>query len=59
MHIDGKVIAESQAYHCYYGYYTEDRAFLDCVRDKTMPDCDLKQAVISMEALEFLYQHQI
>lgn len=59
MHLDGKVIAGSEDYHRYYGYYAEDRSFLDCVRDRTMPACDLKQAVISMEALEFLYLHQI
>jgi virulence factor len=59
MHLDGKEIAKSEAYHHYYGYYDEDRHFLDCVRSKTMPDCDLRQAVLSMQALDFLERHPI
>ncbi|HUT01121.1 MAG TPA: Gfo/Idh/MocA family oxidoreductase [Phycisphaerae bacterium] len=47
--LDGYALAGGDAFHRYYGFYFEDRHFLDCVRDGTVPETSIADAVKSMK----------
>lgn len=50
--IDGREIAGSSEFYRYYGYYFEDRHFVDCVKTHTDPETGIKDAVKSAHLLE-------
>lgn len=43
--IDGMALVGSQDFHRYYGFYQEDAAFLDCVREGSQPMPNIEDAV--------------
>jgi virulence factor len=49
---DSREMAGSDAFHRYYGFFQEDRHFVDCVRDGAVPECDIHEAVKSMRLVE-------
>ena len=52
--LDGLELAGSQEFYRYYGFYQEDRHFLDCVRADTPPETDIHDAVKSMRLYDLL-----
>ncbi len=52
MDIDGEELAGTTAFHRYYGYYQEDRHFIDCVRSGAEPESSIDEAVHSMKLTE-------
>ncbi len=57
--LDGAELAGSAAFHRAYGYYQEDRHFIDCVKGKGKPDPDITDAARSMELAEMLLASRI
>jgi predicted dehydrogenase len=53
-HLDGKALAGSDKFHRYYGFYDEDRHFLECVRDGVEPETSIADAVRTFELVEML-----
>jgi predicted dehydrogenase len=45
-------MAGSDAFFKYYGYYQEDRHFVDCVRSGRQPETSIADAVSSMRLAE-------
>jgi virulence factor len=52
--IDGIALAGSAEFHMYYGYFHEDRHFIDCLRSGAKPETGIDDAVKSMEMVEML-----
>jgi virulence factor len=52
MDISGEELAGTTAFHRYYGYYQEDRHFIDCMKSGDMPESDIVEAVDSMRLTE-------
>jgi virulence factor len=52
LRLDGKELAGSTEFYKYYGFYQEDRHFLDCVRAGTQPETSIQDAVKSMRLAE-------
>ncbi|MBN1348635.1 Gfo/Idh/MocA family oxidoreductase [candidate division KSB1 bacterium] len=52
--IDGMELAGSNEFYKYYGFYFEDRHFIDCAKARKEPDTSIRDAVKSMELLELL-----
>lgn len=59
IHLDGKELAGSQDFYKYYGFYQEDRHFLDCVRTGTQPETSIHDAVKSMRLMEMFLANVI
>jgi predicted dehydrogenase len=59
LRLDGKEMAGSDAFYKYYGFYQEDRHFLDCVRTQTQPETSIKDAVKSMRLVEMFVSSAI
>ena len=57
--LDGAEVAGSSAFHRAYGYWQEDRHFIDCVRGSARPDPDIVEAAKSIELVEMLLAHRI
>jgi predicted dehydrogenase len=57
--IDGIELAGSSEFHRYYGFYQEDRHFIDCVKNGTKPDPDIEDAAKSMDLVEMLLANRI
>lgn len=55
-HLDGKALAGSEAFHRYYGFYQEDRHFLDCVRTGAACEASIQDAVETFRWVEAI-QH--
>ena len=53
-HLDGIELAGSDAFHRYYGFYHEDRHFLDCIRAGRQPETSIHDAVKSMRLAEMI-----
>jgi len=51
--IDGMEMA-GESFHRYYGFYYEDRHFIDCVREGRQPETSIADAVKSMELAEMI-----
>jgi predicted dehydrogenase len=47
--LDGIAMAGGDAFHRYYGFYFEDRHFIDCVRSGAQPETSIHDAVESMK----------
>ena len=48
LELDGMEMAGSTDFYKFYGFYQEDRHFLDCVRAGTQPETNIEDAVKSM-----------
>ena len=54
VHLDGKQLAGGEEFHRYYGFYHEDRHFIDCVRSGEEPETSIADAVKSMRFAEMI-----
>jgi len=52
--LDGMALAGGDAFHRYYGFYFEDRHFLDCVRASREPETSIHDAVRSLRLAHML-----
>jgi predicted dehydrogenase len=52
--LDGKEMAGSDQFYRYYGFYDEDRHFLDCVRTGRTPETGIADAVKTFEMIELM-----
>lgn len=52
--LDGKQLAGSDQFYRYYGFYDEDRHFLDCVRKGATPETSIADAVKTFEMIEMM-----
>ena len=52
--IDGIELAGGGAFHRYYGFYFEDRHFIECVRGGVQPETSIHDAVESMKLAEMI-----
>lgn len=52
-------VAGSEENHKFYGFYGEDRHFIDCIKQKRMPDTNLADAFKTMELVGQIYRGQI
>ncbi len=52
MDISGEELAGTTAFHRYYGYYQEDRHFIDCVKSGATPESNIVEAIASMKLTE-------
>lgn len=50
--LDGKQIAESERYYRYYGYYSEDKMFIEALLEGKRVPCDAQDAVETMRLME-------
>jgi predicted dehydrogenase len=57
--LDGLELAGSSAFYRYYGYYHEDRHFIDCVRAGRQPETSIQDAVESMRLVHMLWSNLI
>lgn len=57
--LDGLELAGSDAFYRYYGYYDEDRHFLECVRARSCPETDIGDAVKSMRLADMFISNLI
>jgi len=57
--IDGMELAGGDAFHRYYGFYFEDRHFIDCVRDGREPETSIHDAVKSMKLAHLITSNVI
>jgi len=49
---DGRELAQSNDFHKFYGYYYEDRHFIDCVKSGETPETCIQDARLSMALVE-------
>ena len=52
-------VAGSDENYKYYGFYNENRHFIDCIKEKRMPDTNFADAFKTMELVERIYRSQI
>lgn len=52
MDISGEELAGTTEFHRYYGYYQEDRHFIDCVKSGHQPESSIFEGVASMQLTE-------
>jgi len=57
--IDGMELAGSKEFHKYYGFFQEDRHFVDCVKSGATPDPDIVEGARSLELVEMLLANRI
>ena len=58
-HLDGKQLAGSSEFHKYYGYYFEDRHFIDCLKSGQTPECCIQDARESLRLVEQLLANRL
>ena len=59
LELDGMALAGSNEFYRYYGFYDEDRHFLDCVRAGSEPETSIADAVKSMRLAEMFVANVI
>ncbi|MBN1934438.1 MAG: Gfo/Idh/MocA family oxidoreductase [Anaerolineae bacterium] len=59
LRIDGMELAGSTEFYRYYGFYQEDRHFIDCVRSGTPPETGIDDAVKSMALVQMFVDNEI
>jgi predicted dehydrogenase len=59
MELDGKQMAGSDQFYRYYGFYDEDRHFLECVREGRAPETSIADAVKTFEMIELMRSNVI
>ena len=52
-------VAGSAENRKFYGFYSENRHFIDCIKRKQMPDTNFADALKTMELVERIYRSQI
>lgn len=52
-------VAGSSDNYKYYGFYGENRHFIDCIKNKQMPDTNFADALKTMQLVQRIYQNQI
>ncbi|NOY82231.1 MAG: Gfo/Idh/MocA family oxidoreductase [Kiritimatiellaeota bacterium] len=57
--LDGKQLAGSDEFYRYYGFYQEDRHFIDCLKARKEPETSIADAVKSMRLAEMLVAGRI
>lgn len=57
--LDTKEVSGSQEHFIYYGFYHENRHFIDCVKSGQQPMTCFEDAVKTMELVDRIYQSQI
>jgi predicted dehydrogenase len=57
--LDGAELAGSADFHRAYGFYHEDRHFIDCVKSGKKPETDIVEGARSMELVEMLLANRI
>jgi len=57
--LDGAALAGSTAFHRTYGFFQEDRHFIDCVKGGRKPETDIVEGARSLELVEMLLAHRI
>lgn len=57
--LDAVEVAGSKENHKYYGFYDENRHFIDCIKQKQMPQTNFADAFNTMELVEHIYHNQI
>lgn len=58
-HLEGKELAGSEQFHKYYGYFFEDRHFIDCLKSGQMPESCIQDAKESLYLTEQLLAARI
>jgi predicted dehydrogenase len=59
LELDGMELAGSDQFYRYYGFYQEDRHFLECVRTRAEPETSIADAVKSMRLAEMFMANVI
>ena len=59
LHIDGMKLANSTEFYRYYGFYGEDRHFIECVRSGAEPETSIADAVKSMSLVQMFLEHTL
>ncbi len=54
--LDPKEVAGSDEFYRYYGFFDENRHFIDCVKSGTEPDASFADAVKTMELVDEIYR---
>lgn len=54
--LDGTALAGSDQFYRYYGFYYEDRHFIDCVKNGTKPETSIEDAVKSFRYVDLILQ---
>jgi virulence factor len=57
--LDSRAVAGSDDHHKFYGFYGENRHFIDCLQENRLPETHLGDAVKTMELVERIYRSQI
>lgn len=57
--LDSRQVAGSDAFHKYYGFFGENRHFIDCILENRLPETHFGDAVKTMELVERIYRSQI
>jgi predicted dehydrogenase len=57
--ITTKEAAKSDEFAKYYGYYDENRHFIDCVKEGKQPETSFLDAVKTMELVDAIYHSRI
>ncbi len=58
-YLDGKKLAGSTDFYKYYGYYYEDRHFIDCLKSGQTPECSIQDARESLRLVEQLLANRL
>lgn len=61
---EGKIVsttetAGSEEFYKFYGYYEENRHFIDCIKENREPETSFPDAVRTMELIERIYQNSL
>jgi virulence factor len=57
--LDSRAVAGSDSTHRFYGFYGENRHFIDCLQENRLPETHFGDAVKTMELVERIYRSQI
>lgn len=57
--LDGVEMAEGDEFFMYYGFYNEDKDFIDCVLEGRKPLADIEAGVRAMQFCDFMRAHAI
>lgn len=52
-------VAGTNERHKLYGYYQEDRYFIDCLKENKEPECNFSDALKTMDLVEKIYKNNI
>ncbi|MGB9678264.1 MAG: Gfo/Idh/MocA family protein, partial [Candidatus Ratteibacteria bacterium] len=52
-------VAKSCQFHKFYGYYDENRHFIECIKYNKNPECNFNDAIKTMELVEEIYKNII